>query len=62
MEKIEDFAIRFQLIERNKKKVFDEFDMEIPNHVYGVLSSKDETPFIVASTFFNRIKGRVGGK
>ncbi len=56
MEKVDDFAVRFQLVERSKNKVVDEFDMEIPEHVYGVATNKSETPFLVANEFFNRIR------
>ena len=55
----DDFVIRLQLRDRETDQVFDWFDLEIPENVYGVNSSKKETPFLVAQTFFSNIKRRI---
>ena len=71
----EIFMIRFQLVKitnqikvldgggiepYNDVKALDSFLINVPEHVWGVRSSKSEAPYLVAQAFFERMKKRLG--
>ena len=55
----DDFVIRIQLVDRGSDKIIDSFNAEIPERISGVMSSKDEAPFIVSKAFFDMIRKAV---
>jgi hypothetical protein len=57
------FKIRFQLVqvhEGEHTQALDSFLIDVPEHVWGVSSSKSEAPYLVARAFFERMKERFG--
>ncbi len=55
----DDFVIRFQFVDRETGQVFDWADLEIPERVQGISSTKTEAPFVVAQRFFHNLKMRI---
>ena len=57
------FKIRIQLVQVHKGvsvEALDSFLMDVPERVWGVHTSKSETPFLVAQGFFDKMRKRLG--
>ena len=57
------FKIRFQLVQVRKGvsvEALDSFLIDVPEHVWGIRSSKSEAPYLVARAFFERMRKRLG--
>ena len=62
------FKIKFSLVQikglgpvlGGDENIMDSFYISIPEHVWGVRSSKSEAPYLVAQAFFERMRKRLG--
>ena len=56
------FKIRFQLVQVHEGvsvEALDSFLIDVPEHVWGIHSSKSEAPYLVAQALFERWKERL---
>ena len=63
MTRTEIFMIRFQLVQVHEGvsvEALDSFLIDVPEHVWGIRSSKSEAPYLVAQAFFEHMKKRLG--
>lgn len=56
---VDNFKIRFQLIDIDEEKVYDWFDMDIPNRVSGCAFNYSESPFLVSQALFDKMRKRL---